>query len=331
MSLLQFYQYMKDVIFAAVGTKPLPDSQTTSKKRKSSALDEEQLLNLNKDIWVKNILPFVGIGHFAFVGSVNHKMNEHYQDFCDSLKVRPWVKCQRIQNGTHFRRASKVDTLPSAIFASERCAELYFDSQSSNKKFKYDTKFCSDIAMTGNLEMLKWARSKNMPWDATTCASATIAGNLKMLMWAHENGCPWDDATCAHAALGGHLQILEYAHEHGCLWDKMTCLFAATKNRLDILQYARRMGCPWDSSICAEAATYGHLVLLRWAHQHGCPCDERTCYEAARNGHLAVLKYALLSGCPFNEEECLKTAAHNEHFEVLKYIARRPCRCMDRN
>jgi hypothetical protein len=73
----------------------------------------------NEDIWVKGILPAVGMGYFAFVGGVSHQMKQFYKANCDSVEDPPRVKWER-----HIRRSTKVDTFYSAVFSSVPCAEF---------------------------------------------------------------------------------------------------------------------------------------------------------------------------------------------------------------
>jgi hypothetical protein len=42
------------------------------------AAENKELPSLNQDIWVNGILPFVGMGHFAFVASVDRQMKKYY-------------------------------------------------------------------------------------------------------------------------------------------------------------------------------------------------------------------------------------------------------------
>ena len=52
-----------------------------------------------------------------------------------------------------------------------------------------------------------------MLWNENTCSNAAIHGHLEILKYAHEKGFPWDEFTCSGAASNGHLEILKYAHE----------------------------------------------------------------------------------------------------------------------
>ena len=58
---------------------------------------------------------------------------------------------------------------------------------------------CSQIALEGSLEVLKWAVSNDFYWDLMTCAKAAEHGHFELLKWARENGCEWTDDIEADA------------------------------------------------------------------------------------------------------------------------------------
>jgi hypothetical protein len=51
---------------------------------------------------------------------------------------------------------------------------------------------CSDAALNGHLDVLKWAREKHCSWDYLTCYYAQHRGHLDVLKWARDNGCPYN-------------------------------------------------------------------------------------------------------------------------------------------
>ena len=59
------------------------------KARTEPTAPPDPLLLTNKDIWVKNILPFVGPGHFVFVAGVNHQFKELYEEYISTIKKPP--------------------------------------------------------------------------------------------------------------------------------------------------------------------------------------------------------------------------------------------------
>jgi hypothetical protein len=72
--------------------------------------------------------------------------------------------------------------------------------------------FCSEVATTNKLELLKWAREvKHCEWDEWTIIEAARKGNLEMLKYCFSNDCPYDEKeACKHAAIEGHLDCLRF-------------------------------------------------------------------------------------------------------------------------
>ena len=57
--------------------------------------------------------------------------------------------------------------------------------------FDDETHFCSRVAKTNKLELLKWAREeKNCEWDIMTINRAAQQGNLEMVKYCVANECP---------------------------------------------------------------------------------------------------------------------------------------------
>ena len=109
------------------------------------------------------------------------------------------------RSGVQLRNAFKIgdfDTKSTISWALEKCSE--------EKK-----RFCAEMAMNGNLELLKFLHEKGCPWDEVTCSQAAQYGHLECLKYAHENGCPWDRKTRLKAAKNGHFECLQYARENG--------------------------------------------------------------------------------------------------------------------
>ena len=96
------------------------------------ALDAHPLLLDRKDIWIGHILPFLGMGHFAFVGATNKQMNSLYQEFCGSIKDPPKVKVYDPDSSESDRPATSKDTYYSAAFFNVPTAEYWKSDDTSN-------------------------------------------------------------------------------------------------------------------------------------------------------------------------------------------------------
>jgi hypothetical protein len=209
-------------------------NKTGSKQRKICTVE----IPFNEDIWVKGILPFVGMGHFALMAGVSRRMKEYYLDFGATVENPPKVKNRR-------RPATSSETFYTNVFSSVACAEYWYSQVNQEKGYGDDA--CRIIAEAGNLKVLKWAHEKGLPWDKDTCAAAAGKGHFDVLKYVHEHGCPWDELTCSEAVNGGHLDILKYAHENGCPWSTRISMNAATEGHLDIFKYLHENG--W-SGVC---------------------------------------------------------------------------------
>ena len=70
--------------------------------------------------------------------------------------------------------------------------------------------FCSQVAETNKLELLKWAREeKKCEWNEGTINAAARQGNLEMVKYCVANECPIDEDACANAAQNGHLEVTQ--------------------------------------------------------------------------------------------------------------------------
>ena len=85
-------------------------------------------------------------------------------------------------------------------------------------------------------------------WDDVTCSQLARTGALEPLQWARANGCDWDARTCTYAAAEGHLEVLQWARTNGCDWDAWMCSSAAERGHMEVLQWVGagerlRLGC----------------------------------------------------------------------------------------
>ncbi|CAB9520074.1 ankyrin repeat protein [Seminavis robusta] len=142
------------------------------------------------EVWIQQILPFLGLGHYAFIGPVNKKMNRLYKEYW-SHKGRP---------------AGSTGTLYSAAFATVSCAEYWLRDSSSNKEPR-PPHVLKAIAKAGNLVVIQWAWQHGFPCDEDTFEAAAGNGHLEVLQWLCDNGCPCYQWTCRAAALNGHLEL----------------------------------------------------------------------------------------------------------------------------
>jgi hypothetical protein len=166
-----------------------------------------------------------------------------------------------------------------------------------------ETYFCSRVAGTNKLELLKWAREeKKCKWDEKTISSAAEQGNLEMLKYCVANECPIGTWACSDAAENGHLECLKYLREEvKAPWDFRTASWAAAKGHLHILEYlVERKFDQYNEYACRNAAENGHFDCLKYLHETAkAPWDSASVQGAHWNNQtFECLQYLLENDCP---------------------------------
>jgi hypothetical protein len=167
--------------------------------------------------------------------------------------------------------------------------------------------FCSGVAATNKLELLKWAREvKHCEWNEWTITVAAFKGNLEMLKYCFSNGCPCDEEkSCKQAAIGGHLDCLRF-------------LFAKVKPSRDTEEFAAQ-----------QAAAYGRINILKYLVEERKISDEfkSDCvYNATGYGRLDCLQYLVEEAkAPLNYWQHVAYARYKEHHDCVNYLLEKEC------
>ncbi len=157
---------------------------------------------------------------------------------------------------------------------------------------------CTGAAMSGNLGMLKYLRSKGFAWDGTLYRDAAEKGHVHIMQYAYENGCPiaYEPNHYWTAAYGGHINVLDWLVSIDYPWEPCMLSAAAQSGSLDVCKWVLATGKPCVNYMCDMAAMAGKLEVLMWARSIGMPWGS-CLLDAARRAHWAVVEWALLSGC----------------------------------
>jgi hypothetical protein len=207
-------------------------------------------------------------------------------------------------------------------------SELSFSPEELSVRFNGLPDDCNEIAESGNLRLLVWARESGCPWNELTCTNAAWNGHLLVLKWLHEAGYPLNESICWNAAENGQLEVLQWARQVGCLDETshgLACRYAAKGGQLEVLKWLYEIECVEYESMWQYAAEKGHLEVLQWAHRAGHISEahnEPICQHAAKGGHLVILQWAYRVG---RLDEAMygsicRCAAKNGHTKILRWI-----------
>ena len=211
-----------------------------------------------------------------------------------------------------IKRSSRANDLEMEFKVDEMSSISTLEVAWEHYPLKYDMwmdepymdepRFCSRVAETNKLELLKWAREeKKCEWDEDTINAAAEQGNLEMVKYCVANECPIDVFACADAALEGHLECLKYLREEvKAPWDFWTGTLAAQNGHLHILEYlVEREFDEYDEFSCESAAKFGHLDCLKYLHETAkAPWTSRAVRWAHENKHPECVQYLLYNDCP---------------------------------
>lgn len=287
-------------------------------------------------LWRVHILPFVGPGHYLWVGGTNRHFRSTY------LRIYTPMTLYR-----------HVYTVKQAQICLEDVEQMFVGSPDGQEVL------CAASAYQGNQTVLEYQCSVNSQWDSRTSASAALTSRIKLLRWLHQHpfsqtiflkavaqvdakilkwlhsqNCPWNDRMCSVAVHHGNLaalkclrsmqcpwdSLLQWLHEQNCPFNVRTFCIAAARRDVEMLtvKCLHSMNFPWDERTCSVVARQGNLDILKWLRSKGCPWDARTTYHAAGNGHLEVLRWARANGCPWNASVTY-IAAKKSQIETLQW------------
>jgi hypothetical protein len=252
-------------------------------KRKLGQRDLWDVIVNNDDVCFEHILPKLNGTDVKFLYGVN-------------TETRALIE-----------RSSRKDDLKKRFKISEMSSistlEIAWENRSSWWSYwMIGQPFCSEVAQTNKLELLKWAREeKKCEWGDGTIQWAAGQGNLEMVKYCVVNGCPMDTDACSSAAVHGQLECLKYLHEEGkAPWDSHTAAWAAIYGHLHILKYlVERKYDKYTEYACVDAARNGHLDCLKFLHETAkAPWDFQAVQYAHENNQSECLQYLLDNDCP---------------------------------
>ncbi|CAL6331992.1 unnamed protein product [Bathycoccus prasinos] len=204
------------------------------------------------------------------------------------------------------KRSSRAGDLKKKFKTAEMSSistlEVAWEHKSLWPRHWDETYFCSRVAKTNKLELLKWAREeKKCHWDERTINTAARQGNLEMVKYCVAKKCPIDAWACASAAAKGQLECLKYLREEvKAPWAWGTAAWAAENGHLHVLEYlVERKFEHFDRWAYRCAAKPGQLDCLQYLHETAkAPWDSEAVRIAHENKQTECLQYLLDNNCP---------------------------------
>jgi hypothetical protein len=256
---------------------------TRARKRKVGERDSLwDLIVKNDDISLTHIIPRLNATDVKFLYDVNSE-------------TRKLIK-------RSSRESDLKETFTAREMSSISTLEFALEHKSLWRRSWDETYFCSRVAETNKLELLKWAREeKECEWNSRTINRAAVQGNLEMVKYCVANECPIDESACAAAAIGGHLEVLKYLREEAKVpWDRHTAYWAAFNGHLHILEYlVERKFDKYGVCACEYAAMNGHLDCLKYLRETAkAPWNKEAVRYAHENNQTDCVQYLLDNDCP---------------------------------
>jgi hypothetical protein len=156
----------------------------------------------------------------------------------------------------------------------------------------HDTVCCNAAVHSGNLDLLKWLRTRTLRTRGATPSQLATSKHQRDQVLSESSRILIVAGQTADLLLGVVFD-----------WDVSTPVIAAERGYLDILKYCKSSRCPWNnSSVLIGAARYGSIDVLAWLLS-----DEEVfwntdltittltemCTAAASKGHIDLLEWLL--------------------------------------
>ena len=189
--------------------KKISGAQKRKKKKEKEelALEMERLKVGPTKIWTGLVLHHKDV----FVSHVLSKLNRTDRFFFSRVNRESWgVLAYAGVNVSELKWS--IDECASISTLEMVWNQMDWGEKDNRGRVMDQAWFCSEVALTNNLELLKWAREvKQCEWDEWTITAAAFIGNLEMLKYCFSNGCPCDvEESCVQAAIEGHLDCVRF-------------------------------------------------------------------------------------------------------------------------
>ena len=296
------------IIIIIMGKKQLSGAQKRKKrKEREKALEEaraemERLKLGPTKLWTGLVLHHKEV----FVSHVISKLNRTDRFFFSRVNRESWEVLEYAGvNVSKLRYAVRECTSISTLEYAWN--DMPWGKKVPGGRVVDQAWFCGEVALTNNLELLKWAREvKHCEWDERTINAAAARGNLEMLKYCFSNNCPCDEEeSYVQAAAKGHLDCLRF------LFDKVNPSRETEKEA------------------AVQAVGYGRINILKYLVEERKIPDgvKHECmFNAAWYGRLDCLKYLVEEAkVPLDDSRYIAYARYNERPECVNYLREKGC------
>jgi hypothetical protein len=260
-------------------------------KRKVGRRDSllwDLIVNNNDDICFTHILPRLNGTDLKFFYEVNEETRALIKRSSREKELKGTFKVEEM---------SSISTLEVAWEHYPIKYDMWMD-----EPYMDEPCFCSRVAETNKLELLKWAREeKECEWDEETINVAALQGNMEMVKYCVAKKCPINAWACENAARYGHLEVLKYLREEAkAPWGSSTASYAAENGHLHILEYlVERKYDQYSGFECEYAAKFGHLDCLKYLRETAkAPWNYWAVRAAHAKNQIDCVQYLLDNNCP---------------------------------
>lgn len=185
--------------------------------------------------------------------------------------------------------------------------------------FKLYTTMYVYAAQKGQLQFLKFLKSRSLTWHRNTLAKAAAYGDLECMKWLEDNGCPWSTGTFLQAVCCGKIENLQWLKDRHCPVDYKLFETAVRHGKIEVLDWLTDNKCQ-GTFIGSIAARYNRPHVLEWLQLHNHCFYETTFETAVLWGHIDSMKWLKENNCPYNYEKLMKVAKYSNNESVVEWI-----------
>lgn len=257
--------------------------------------------------------------------------------FFVALAHKPFHACLRRHFGSQRARRPFATPVSAVACSLERFLYVAGSPRRPPWLSRWDEKTASHLAASGDVGVMREARSRQLPWDSETFTAAATHGHMALLDYLWEEECPvnlfrwWTPSpTIARVVKANRVEVLGWIHRKGFgKWRKALCVIAAEEGALDALRWLSETAqLPLETRALNRAAINGHHDVVEWLHHVAKPTGAELCplfvpstsYGAALHGRLATLQWMDREGYPWDRVDCLNAASIGGWYATAEWI-----------